>query len=751
MAPDGQTSCPFASDGLRDLYGIGPEDIRADASPVFTMIHPDDADRIHQANRISAETLQPWKCEFRIVRKDKSIRWVSGQARPERSAEGGTVWHGFISDVTDRRQTEAALQEHNRLSLASVCHDIRTPMNAMIGMTDLLARTELSPEQQDYVEVIKVAGNQSLSLINNVLDFSKLDAGKLVLERAAFNLRDCVESSLDLVAPLAAKKGIELLQQIDSSVPEWALGDVTRLRQIFVNLLNNGVKFTNRGEVEISLSCERRLDAPHLCNLKASVRDTGVGMTPDEQLRIFGAFEQTDASISRRFGGTGLGLAICSRLVQAMSGSLRLESVAGQGTIFYLEVRLEVPDVQPQAPVEPPAAGWRGRQILIADRYPANARHLAQQLSIWEIESLLVHPSEPVPMSQLHNQTIIAALIDYNLQHEQRERLMEAAKLAGIRKTIWMIGKGGPHPPAAAERQSMILRPVKRRNLARALYGIHQPPSPDPDSTTNHLRTKVQLATTHPLRILVVEDNPVNQEMLIHMLASFGYHAEVASNGNGAIAALDRQSFDLVLMDLQMPFMDGLQTSRLIHQRWPRERRPRIIAVTANALPGDRERCLAAGMDDYMSKPIRADLLRLALQKTVPLQDNHSHSQESQDTLLATFRELRRDVGSVGAEQILSSLLLHAPAQLDEMKRGLAERNRSAIRAAAHRLAGNFAIFNLHDLRGRCAELQKGAFDLPDAAISEMAEALFDGFSAIRPRLESLRAPEWTEKDPKRS
>ncbi|HUR56319.1 MAG TPA: response regulator, partial [Opitutaceae bacterium] len=586
--------------------------------------HPDDlgADLAHVKELLDGAR-RYYQMEKRYLHRDGRPVWIRLTASLVRDPDGQPVhFVSQIEDIGERKSLEASLAsardqalEASRLKsefLATMSHEIRTPMNGVIGMTALLRDTPLTETQSDYVRTIESSGESLLTIINDILDYSKIEAGRIELEVTAFELGQCIEDALDLFSARALEKKIELIYAMGPSVPARVAGDVTRVRQVLVNLLGNAVKFTETGEVVVKVDAE---PADGRQRLRFAIKDTGIGIAPAGMERLFKSFSQVDASTTRRFGGTGLGLAISKRLVEVMGGEISAESVPGGGSTFRFSVLVDPAPQSDQFDLHAAQPAVAGRTLLVVDDNVTNRQYVAAMAHRWGMTVRQAGHPRAALADLAADPRCDVVVIDMHMPELNGEQLA-----AAIREF-----------PAARSIPLVLLTPVGRR-VRRPNFAHTLSKPVRPESLLTALREcvrtegaaagpKAALASVHdstlgsrcPLRLLVAEDNAVNQRVASLLLQRLGFRSTTVANGLEVLAAVEMADYDAILMDVEMPELDGCEATRRIRAVMGSPTRPWIIALTAGAMQDDRERALAAGMNDFLTKPVRSEALSDAL------------------------------------------------------------------------------------------------------------------------------------------
>jgi len=753
----------FLNDAWQKITGFRVEDTVGKLYRSFIYDEDISADENYYQQLISGESDYN-NYEIRIKTITGETKWVEVFSRLYLSDDKEILGiYGMMMDISDRKRAEEELiktkeiaEEASRAKsefLAVMSHEIRTPMNGVLGMTGLLLETNLTPEQREYVETIRVSGDTLLTIINDILDFSKIESGKMELEEAPFEIKDCVEDTLQLLAPEAIKKRLDLLHLIEPDVPDYIIGDVTRLRQILYNLVSNAIKFTEQGEVFVSVKLKEKKGDDIL--IEFAVKDTGIGIPKDKHSTIFQHFSQVDSSTTRKYGGTGLGLAICKRLVNLMGGEIWLESEVGFGSTFYFTIKSKIPKVQlPKVIVKSTQQILANKRVLLVDDNKTNLYILALQCKNWGLlPRSTVNPREALEWIK-NGDPFDFAIVDMLMPEMDGIELTRSIRQYKnkYQLPVIMLSSAGIDERDKETYDTLFnafaAKPIKQSQLYELMVSIFAETSdlqtikskseqPEPPVKAE------KLVFNYPVKILVAEDNAINQKLIVKILNQLGYRPDVASNGLEVIDHLNKQRYDIIFMDVQMPEMDGLEATKYILQYWKNSERPIIVAMTANVMHGDKERCLNAGMDDYISKPIISNDVRNIIVKWY---DKIKQRDFGTKQKVKTAVMLEPDVvfglkeldNSEDFKQVIELYLEIAPQLINEIKNATSRNDFVSLKKAAQNLRRASLNIGAKRLAEICLRVENLNGSKPPEEVDALVKRLQDIYNLTYKELKNI-------------
>ena len=761
---DTQTGATWVSPRFYDLTGYSPGELAKTINLLHGMVHPDDLPRLNQAAQNHFERNETFDIEYRLRCKNGHWMWLRNRASAQRDAAGKpTLLSGSMHDITESRAAREALvrasEEAEAASrskstfLATMSHEIRTPMNGVIGMTGLLLDTQLDRVQRDYAETIRASADSLLTILNDILDFSKIEAGKLDIETIDFDLTANVEEIGSMMAFQAAAKGLELVVNVRPEVPQHVVGDPQRLRQCLLNLVGNAIKFTQSGEVVVEVCSLGRQNGRSLVHFE--VRDTGIGIAPDSLAKLFQPFTQADSSTTRRFGGTGLGLSIVHKLVELMGGQVGAQSEVGQGSAFWFTLPMEPGVLENDSHQMPHSA--LGRRVLLVDDNETNRRVLSAQLSHAGYEVAAAASGEQALKILRKNDAspFDVVVLDYHMPDMDgamlgdtivRDRSIAPARLILLTS---LDRSGDIQRFADIGFAAYLTKPVRSRELIETLGRTLERDAQDWHMRSQPIITRNTLIAAESKRrysgrVLLVEDNAIKQRVARRFLDRLGCDVRVVDNGLQAVEAFESERWAFILMDMQMPVMDGLEATQLIRTKEGNAPRTPIVALTANAMLGQLERCLAAGMDDYLTKPLDINRLQDVLDRFMTSVPSDEQTLTTPVAAVTTETSIRHRLAEIAegdtefAVELITTFLAGTEEIMLELRKAADSGDSAAIARAAHKLKGASANLHIHELAELGRALETGAKSGAQGAWTEDVERIAQEFARVAIALRAL-------------
>lgn len=747
---------------MHHLFGINPGEYKGDYESAILLIHPDDRDKVHQIVQAALDTKSDYQSEFRTIQPDGSNFIIASRGHIFRDDNGKPIrMTGVCWNITKQKNAENELknakmvaeklavkaEEANKAKsafLASMSHEVRTPLNGIMGMLSLLFETSLTSEQRSYIESARKASDMLLSIINEILDFSKIESGRLELEKINFQLQTLIDDTVQMVVTDAQHKGIYIKTHIDPAIPEYLLGPASRLRQVLTNIVANAVKFTDTGGIDLTVTLTNTNKT--VLTLLFEVTDTGIGITPDARERIFKPFSQGDISTSRKYGGAGLGLVISKRLIEMMGGTIDVINLPEQGSRFWFTVKVEQPIMQTDENIKALSPEMINLRTLCVNDNPVNREIIKRQT-----ESLLLRCDSACTGQEVlllmekavnHNDPYQLIIIDHMISDMTGFELIKAIRKKPLFTTTKIIFISSINESITNDDMINfnisinIIKPLKQYKLYSAIITV-----------LRSANDAVVIAKNRAnYQILVADDNPINQLFVLRALSKLGYKADAVENGLDVLKAITDHSYHLILMDCQMPLLDGYATTQEIrtrekttHQHIP------IIAMTAHAMKGDRDKCIASGMDDYLSKPINIKTLDATIQfwllnqsNSLPISEEPTYSILSYDNLIDIQR--LRDIFGNKDDEIKQFLFLFVQSShdvLNDLKLAIEKHDLAAIKTGFHRLKGSSGNSGFKQLADFCAETEAKLSTMQHAALLNAHQEAVNLINQLNNRLTS--------------